>query len=357
MLMVVVTSCVSSLDCSMLKHMPGPVVPLYHPTSVLLVDDNADFLRSMQLVLQSAFECFAFRRPAEAISFVRAESPLLTELQPPVGLEADSDMEHIRDPEARSVHLRVSRLPRLFANKSRFARTSVLVTDYVMPEISGLQMLESIRDLPMRKVLLSGLDDDDLGRRAVETGLVDAFYPKHHPHLHDNLAELIKTLQFNFFLGVTRPFQSALATGDARFLNEKAFRQVFNRFVAERNIIEHCVLMQPPGILGLNENGACSILLVADEDYRQASFEIAQAEGAPVALLRHLISPDGLAVFPTRTGFYSREIEASWRQFIWPSVEVGQSGLRVATIDDPVVVGRVCNSVASYAEHRHRRLN
>jgi len=343
----------------MLKSSPmsGFVVPLYHPTSILLVDDNVEFVRSLRLVLESGFECFAFHSAAEAIEFIRSEPLKLGDFVLPSAPESETAMEHIKDREQRLLHLRVARLPKLFADKSRFVRTSVVVADNAMPGMSGLDMLEALRDVPVRKVLLSGMVEDQVARKALSSGLIDAFFPKQDPCLHDGLIAHLRRLQIDFFLRVTQPFQPALASGDTRFLHDLAFHDVFARFVNQRGIIEHCVLMQPPGILGLDEDGNPAILLVADDDYRQASFEIAQAEGAPVALLRQLVGLQTLAVFPTPSGFYSREMEASWSQYVWPSVALGEQSWQVATIDEPEIVRQVCGSIASYAEHRQRKFN
>ena len=340
-----------------LNHNIQQVVPLYHPTSILLVDDNEDFLHSMKLVLQPGFECFVFQHASDAIQFVRSRPVLLHQARLESSEETDAAMEHIRDPVERRLHIEVSRLPKVFADRSRFARASVLVADNAMPGMSGLDMLDALKDAPMRKLLLSGMVDEQEALNAINSGLIDAYYPKHHPALHDALAGHLRTLQFEFFRQLTRPFEPALANGDARFLSDQSFREAFDRFAIEYRIIEHCVLMQPPGILGLDESGNPVIMLVADDDYRQASFEIAQAEGAPHGLLRCLINSQTLAAFPTRTGFYSRSLEPHWNQYVWPSQGFGGDGWRYAIIDEPDVVRQVCSEVASYAEHRQRRLN
>jgi len=357
MLMLEITPISSDRATPMPPLKSEPIVPLYHPTSVLLVDDDESFLRSLQLVLGDGFECFTFGNASQAIAFLRAEPAPFATLRSGAHEDEDALMEHIRDPEQRKLHPKVSRLPRVFADDRRFSRPSVVVADQTMPGLSGLDMLDALRDLPQRKLLLSGTVDEDRVRQAVATGQIDAFQSKQHPDLHDSLIAHLKALQLDYFGAVTRPFGPALATGDTGFLRSVAFGQAFARFKSQHGIIEHCVLMQPPGILGLDECGAPAILLVADDDYRQASFEIAQAEGAPMDLLRQLAKPGKLALFPTATGFYSRSIGRSWNQFIWTSAGLGHGGLQTATISNPDVVRQVCGSVSSYAEHRLRRLN
>ena len=159
-------------------------------------------------------------------------------------------------------------------------------------------------------------------------------------------------LQVEYFQRLTRPLEPALDQSDARFLREPDFAPVFARFVERHDIIEHCVLMQPPGILGLDVEGNAAILLVADDDYRQASFEIALAEGAPPQLLKALIHSDALGVFPTASGFYSSRDGSPWTDYIWHGECFGRQGRRWAIIDKPEVVRQACRHVQSYAAHR-----
>jgi len=335
----------------------GPLVPLYHPTSILLVDDNEAFLRSVQLVLGSGFECIAFKTASEAISFIRSEPARIAEVLTPTQPEIESAMEHIRDPDERMSHLMMARLPRVFGDRSRFARASVLVVDNTMPGMSGLGMIESLSDAPLRKVLLAEMVEEAAAQQALDRGLIDAFCPKHQPRLFDGLVQHLTDLQVAFFSRLTEPFRPALASSDLRFFREPAFGEVFASFARKHQIIEHCVLMHPPGILGINEEGIPSILLMVDDDYRQASFEIAQAEGAPVELLRQLIGPSVVAAFPTATGYYSKELEGNWEPFVRTGMPVGDNGWLAATLCECDVVRRACGSVASYSEHRQRRPN
>ena len=341
---------------SYLQTNPG-IVPLYHPTTVLLVDDNEDFLRSLKLVLGPGFQCFSFQTAQQAIDYVRDETQQSKDLLSDVDLAAADTFEHIRDPDERRLHFKFSRLPQVFADEGRFGKSSVIVADHAMPGMTGVAMLEAMRDLPLRKLLLSGAADDQIVVQAFNSGLIDAFYPKHHPALHDALADHLLKLQFEYFRDLTSPFDLALASPDARFLSAAGFADTFRRFVSDYQIIEYCVLMDPPGVFGLDDAGNPAILLVVDADFQQASFEIAQAELAPTGLLRCLLDGSVIAVFPTANGFYTREMEPHWRQFIWPGRAIADSGWRCTVIDEPEVIRRVCRSVTSYAAYRQRRLS
>lgn len=334
----------------------SPVVPLYHPTSIILVDNDPSACGTLREALGDSLECLCFARAEAALEFVEAERADLSRMIPACAPEADNPMEHIKDPAERVLHRYVARLPRLFADNARFGRASVLVLNDRMAGPPEFERLQALRDQPLRRVLLGGQAAENGPRRALEEGCIDAHLPEPCTTLDLDLAEHLRVLQFGYFQRLTKPLAPALHSPDTRFLHNAGFPEVFAEFVLKHGVIEHCVLMHPPGILGIDQFGRPAILLVADEDYRQASFEIAQAEGAPVALLGQLMSAQRLAVFPTSSGFYAREMKAAWQQFIWPSSPLGDTGLQVATICAPEVITRVCGKVVSFAEHL-RRLN
>ena len=333
------------------------VLPLYHPTRILLVDDDTDFLGRMSTQLRSRFQCVCVSTAQRAIDYVRAESAQSKDRLPSADPQDADAMEHIPDRSQRILHCQLSRLTQVFADESRFGTTSVIVANHSMSDMSGAAMLDSLRDLPLCKIFLPDERGLPSAVEAQRAGLIDAYLPKQHPALPDALADHLQRSQFEFFRELTRLFEPALASPEAGFLAAAGFRDAFQRFVFDYQIIEYCVLLDPPGILGLDDAGRPAILLVVDEDFQQASFEIAQAERAPTELLRCLIDGKSIAVFPTANGFYARTMERTWRQFVWPGQPLGDGGLRCAVIDEPDVIRRVCGTVASYANYRNRRLS
>ena len=333
------------------------LLPLYHPTSVLLVGDDPEFLRSLSLALGGSYQCIWFRSPLEAIAHVHSQAGSTDGSVTPDALPPADAMEHIRDPDERALHLRASRLPQVFTDAGRFGKTSVIVSDQTLPGMSGMTMLAQIHDVPMRRVLLSASDDAPLAEGALRDGLIDAVCNKQDPALNDRLATQLQRLQLEFFRGLTGPIEPALKRADTRFLLEPALGTAFQAFVEDNAIIEYCVCMQPPGILGLDEEGNPALLIVVDDDYRQASFEIAHAERAPTELLRHLIRGDEIAVFPTTNGFYADGLAVDWRDCLWPCLPLGITDWMCAIIDEPDIASMVCGSIASYASYRRHRLS
>ncbi len=330
------------------------VLPLYHPTSVLLVGDDVDCLHAMTLRLQRQFQCFACRTPREAIAIVRSQGPAVPPGLFDGAIGPPGTLEYIRDPDQRALHLEASRLPRVFADASRFSRTSVIVAGHSQP---ALAMLAELGDLPLRKLVVSDAAEEAMAAPALRDGLIDAICCKRDEAFHVTLAAQLHRLQRAYFRDLTSPFAAALSRADTRFLLAPALQAAFDVFAAEHAIIEYCACMHPPGILGLDDDGNPAMLILVDDDYRQAAFEIAHAERAPTALLQRLAHGNSIAVFPTDTGFYAQGLAIDWRDCLAPSRPLGEHGLRYAVVDEPEVIGKVCGAVASYASYRGRALS
>ncbi len=339
----------------MTRHLAthDPLAPLYYPTSVVLVDEDPDHLHAMTMALQGDFQCFSFRCASDAVDHVRAQSltfgaSIAAATVPPLGA-----LEHIRDPGERALHLKASRLPHVFADASRFAHSSVIVG---VQATAGQIFAQALRDLPLQKLLL--LDDAGSGRaaHALRARLVDAVGPTSSNGTYQTLADHLRRLQLEFFRDLTSPIEPALARADTRFLLDPAVHAAFTAFVSNHAIIEYCACMHPPGILGLDRAGTPVLMIVVDDDYRQASFEIAHAERAPTELLRRLAHGDALAVFPTRNGFYADGLAGDWRDCLWDASKLGDNGWYSAIIDEPDVARIVCGSIASFDSYRRRRM-
>jgi CheY-like chemotaxis protein len=334
----------------------APLLPLYHPTSVVLVDDDPSFLHALTMRLQGDFQCFAFRAAEDALAHLRkqqqhVDGALAAQAPVPIGA-----MEHIRDPAERALHVQASRLPRVFADATRFGTASVIVADPAKAGADGLSVLEPVRQAPLRKLLLTDADEPAATNQALTAGLTNAVCHKGRDDFFSELKFRLHRLQLEFFRELTRPIEPALTQADARFLQDIAVREAFDEFVAEHAIIEHCACIHPPGILGVDARGNAALMIVVDDDYRQASFEIAHAEGAPTELLRRLASGDALAVFPTRSGFYAQGLAVNWRNCLWEARKLGDTWYS-AIIDEPEVARIVCGSIASYDSYRRQRLS
>ena len=144
--------------------------PYHFPTTVVLVDDNPRFLESLVLELPEQPATLTFTAAEEALAVVNA--PPRT---PPLYRRLFSHHRaRPRDPaDAQLIHLDLSLIEREISNPDRFRAVSVVVVDYDMPGLDGLEFCRRIEDPHVRKILFTGVADEKVAVAAFNDGLID----------------------------------------------------------------------------------------------------------------------------------------------------------------------------------------
>src|SRR5947207_2988322 len=126
----------------------------YHPTNVVLIDDNKNFLDSMMTQLGNKYSCSPYLDPRAALSFLKDEytlTPFHTRL-------VSGDM--------KKIHHEIY-------NAQRFNETTVLIVDYCMPRMNGIDFLRKLKDTSMMRILLTGETGVELAVEAFNENLID----------------------------------------------------------------------------------------------------------------------------------------------------------------------------------------
>jgi FixJ family two-component response regulator len=316
-----------------------PILPFYHPTSVVLVDDDSTFLESMEFALCDDFNCQTFENPKEAVVYLREKvsSAAMQEenLLFPTSSQSDSTF---LDPGDRTIGVKASFVPNLLADRDRFDRHSVLIVDYSMPGMNGIELLQEIRDLPICKILLTGKADEKVGIDAFNKGLIDCFLTKHDAALVDQLPDRVKELQYAFFQRISKILSSIVSLEFTDFIKDPIFHARFLEVKEQFGAVEYYLVSEPQGILMISSEGRMSFMLVADEMGRQAQYEIAEDQDAPEALLATLRQADVLSLFPTQSGYYEPPFANDWKSYVWPGTPIeGRKKWLYALINNPAV--------------------
>ena len=65
-------------------------------------------------------------------------------------------------------------------NSERFAQISVVITDYAMPEMDGVDFLRQIKHSEIKRILLTGVADEKIAVKAFNWGTYRPFFPEKH---------------------------------------------------------------------------------------------------------------------------------------------------------------------------------
>lgn len=320
------------------------LLPLYHPTTCLVIDDDRLYLDSFNYNYADVTLCATEHRPEQAVERLLKDAERS-------GLTIDeANLAPVGDGAADDpvVRLPASRIAAMARDPARFSRFSVAIIDFSMPSMTGVELCRKIKHLPVKKVLLTGKTGDSTAVAAFNEGLINLFLVKHDPDLPAKLRRIIRELQYGYFKDLTAPLEPIAKLEDTAFLDDPGIASWYHKFSESFRAVEHYLLLSPPGLMLADEAGQVAIAWISNQDRMRAQLEIAIEEGAPEALVDELRAGGVILACPTQGGFYEQKHVSDWRKYVLPCEEImGNSLWKVAIQRDPVP-GRSAVSLRQY---------
>lgn len=296
------------------------IPPFYFPTTVAFVDNSRDFLENLSLKLDTGLAYYLYDSPVDALvelNGVYRQEFLVERFFSLFQYSEEMPLSH------HVIDLNLDKIVREVHNERRFEQVSVVVVDYDMPEIDGLEFCRNIKNPAMKKVLLTGKADEKVAVQAFNQGIIDRFILKQDENVIPVLRRAIADLQREYFQDLGRMLMDALALGSHSFLRDPVFSDVFRQLCTKLNIVEFYLSGVPEGMLLLDANGKAYFLIVSTEEGMVSHYEIAYDQAAPQELLDALSSNKVVPYF-WQAGWgweYSSECR-DWRSYLHPATEV-----------------------------------
>jgi CheY-like chemotaxis protein len=282
----------------------------------VLVDDSPSFLHSLRFQLGAAFPSIGFSDTGAAIAWLRQHGAAPAAL---AGLLSPSVDTYTLSPQPYNIALHVEQVCGIRCHPQRFLTPSVLVVDYSMPGMDGIQFCEAVRDLPCRKILLTGVADERVAIEAFNRGLIDRYVRKSDAHALDRLEAELTQLQEGYFLAQSEALRMLLSLHDYSFANDPAICGLVRELGARHKIVEHYLYKTPPGFLMYDREARPWLLAVETEQSMNAQYEIALDGGAPPSLLEALEQRRVVPNFSDGDGMYSPVRHKEWHRFTAPA--------------------------------------
>ena len=251
---------------------------LFHrPGSVLFLDDDAEYLDMLGMVIPAHWQVELYSRPAAFARRMRDE---------PARWEADAAAQlHMIDRWRQGQPL-LPQVLRYWANHPRrhqLAKTCVI--DYAMPGTNGLQVLETLIDWPGARVLLTGQADEQVAVQAFNQGLIDQFVPKQARDITRLLLGALRKLGHAPHPRLNTLWRATLRPAQQSMLQIPSVAQALQAY-AEKHWVEYVVLDQPFGLLGMDVEGRCHWLQLEAMSSLSDLAELASSAGLGLEAVR-----------------------------------------------------------------------
>ncbi|HEV7813617.1 MAG TPA: response regulator [Janthinobacterium sp.] len=285
-----------------------------HPTLTVLVDDSDSFLKSVSFQLDPRLASKTFHDTSSALGWLLQNS---RNNQPgDLALQVNFDTQNLSSDHC-SVAIDIEGIYRISASPQRFLTPSVLVVDYSMPQMNGLEFCQAVEHLPCKKIMFTGAADEKIAVDAFNRGLIDRYIKKSEDGALDRLESEIGVLQKAFFAEQSDTFRDLLVLHHYHFLSDPAIAGLVQALMLQHGFVEHYIFPSPTGILFFDAHGKARLMIVETVTGMRAQFEMARDSEAPPSLLAALQECRVIPFFggADGDGMYSQTYGSNWHRY------------------------------------------
>ncbi len=237
----------------------------YTPSTVVLLDDNEQFLVGLQKALGKTKAAYkAFHDSNEAYAYLE-KTAVLPDL---VARCTTQEIDPWRG--KRNIELDIAPIAQQIYNAERFAQPAVLVIDQDMPGIKGLEICKKLVGSPIKKILLTGKVANAQVVEAFNDGLIDMFIPKSADDFDNIINPAVKEQLIAYWSTAMQSISNGLITPRPGYkplcIQEPAFIEVVEKIIEENDICEYYLSDDSGSYIFLDSKGKPSWLVVKDAD-------------------------------------------------------------------------------------------
>lgn len=223
------------------------VLPYFAPTEIVLIDDDVMILKRIERNL-SATQCSVkdFDHPKRALEYLKQSLQDSDNLSP----------------------LRIENLHQEIYSSNRFKQIAVVVVDYDMPGMNGLEVCRQITLPHIQKIMLTGAATTDIAVDAFNEGIIHQFIQKDDLEAFTKLEASIVKAQERYFELKSHDFTNQLYVEhpETEILKDPAFVDFFLNLVQEKQVAEYYLLDTIGSFLFLSETGEANALFAFNEE-------------------------------------------------------------------------------------------
>lgn len=291
-------------------------LPVYqHPVLTVLVDDSGAFISDLKFQVNPAITIKSFQNPHEALSWIDTVYSGSGGIVPPIRVGYDEQRLAL---DRCTAAIGIDQIYRIAMNPRRFHEPAVIVVDYAMPQMNGVDFCRALKGSPCKKILFTGEADETVAVAAFNAGLIDCYLKKGDPQALDRLEIEIAALKQRYFIEKSEMLRELLVRHSFSFLSDPVFARLIDGLSARHGFIEYFLFPNPAGLLFLDTDGVSTLMAVETREGMTAHLETAQDYDAPQDLLTALLN-EAVVPFFWKTGGMYTELSRDWKQYCRPA--------------------------------------
>lgn len=287
------------------------------PTTVLMIDDNIEFLKSVAIGLPAHAATYNFYSdPRTALELINGRYQSSQVAHGLVNLLDEEEFEH------RTLDINVRDIYRIMYNRARFQQISTVVVDYHMPGMDGIEFCRSIKNPNIQKILLTSIVDESKAIECLNDGLINTFIRKQSPNIMQQLSQSLAQAQNRFFINLSQIVQQVISfSPEESALSDPAFVELFHRLVRQFNAVEYYLTEFLGSYVFLDTEGNHYGLFTRIKDQLEFYCESKEAEDAPKEVIDVLRSGRQILCYHNESSI-SLPDGRVWEQYLFDATKI-----------------------------------
>lgn len=238
------------------------MIPLtYIPTEVVFVDDKAAFLEQLKIYCHDNFLYRYFTDAVNAVDHINAHAK---------NEQSFHQFEEVIEPtgyKSFATRCDIASIYKRVFSAERYNEVSVVVADYAMPMMDGLEMLSRIQSPHVKKILLTGEADEKVAVEAFNRGLIHKYIKKSKDGFIEELESTIQQFAEAYWCEKTKMVKDVLAINFPKTpFDNPQVKEHLSSVIKKYGIVEYYLLEGAFRFLLVDAQGKTYILWIQSRD-------------------------------------------------------------------------------------------
>ncbi|VAW85212.1 cAMP-binding proteins - catabolite gene activator and regulatory subunit of cAMP-dependent protein kinases, partial [hydrothermal vent metagenome] len=238
-------------------------------TKVAIIDDDSDYLAQISLLIDENLACDLFTSASQALSSIQSHDIKNRDFTQKYARQLKAGLNINGGPDTT-----IDQLHHFVYDEQRFNQFSVMVIDYAMPEMNGIDLCKQVQNPYIKKILITGKADTAVAIEAFNQGLIDQFIRKEEKNIEAHLNMAINKLSHQYFSECYSAKDDALSQ-ERPYLFDQTFIEWFDQLCKTHKIVEYYLWGRRAikGFLLVDNKGDYKILLIKRAQHEKPSHE------------------------------------------------------------------------------------
>ena len=195
---------------------------LYSPLKIAAIDDDLDFLDVITSNL-TRDNLTSYNSPKDALQSIKPISATASEL--------------ILESTVGAYDLNFAKIKDLFISCSE--HHGVVISDYQMPIMNGIELLSNYANTDLIRLLLTGAYTIEDAVNALNKGVINYYLPKDNITL---ISDVVNELQLRFFKKLSADVLKSTSKDNLQFIEDSAYIKILLDTLKEYKAVRYCIL-------------------------------------------------------------------------------------------------------------------